>query len=68
MARDGLAFSHLCYVDDLVLFVKADLKNSQTIKDVLDSFCDISGLKANLTKSKIYFSPNVSQQTHNSLC
>ena len=67
MARDGPAFSLLCYSDDLFLFAKADLKNSQSIKDVLDS-CNIFGLKVNLTKSKIYISPNVSQQTHNSFC
>ena len=68
VARDGPAFSLLCYADDLFLFAKDDLKNSQSIKDVLDSFCDIFGLKVNLTKSKIYISPNVSQQTHNSFC
>lgn len=68
VARDGPVFSLLRYADDLVPFAKDDLKNSQSIKDVLDSFCDIFGLKVNLTKSKIYISPNVSQQTHNSLC
>ena len=56
VARDGLAFSLLCFADDLVLFAKADLKSSQSIKDVLDSFCDIFRLKVNLTKSKIYLS------------
>ena len=60
VACGGPAFFHLCYADDLVLFAKADLKNSQSIKDVLESFCELSGLKVNLFKFKIFFSPNVS--------
>ena len=68
VACGGPAFSHLCYADDLVLFAKANLKNSQSIKDVLESFCELSGLKVNLLKSKIFFSPNVSQISRDSIC
>ena len=68
VAYGGPTFSHLCYAYDLVLFVKADLKNSQNIKEVLESFCDLSGLKVNLSKSKILFSPNVSQLSRDSIC
>ena len=68
VACGGPAFSHLCYADDLVLFAKVDLKNRQSIKKVLESFCDLSSLKVNLSKSKILFSPNVSQLSGDSIC
>jgi hypothetical protein len=42
-----------------VLFAKADRKNCQSVKEVLESFCDLSGQKVNLNKSKVFFSPNV---------
>lgn len=58
----------MSYADDLVLFAKADLKNSQSIKDVLESFCFIFGLKVNLSKSKLLVSPNVNPETCESLC
>ena len=68
VAYGGLAFFNLCYADDLVLFAKVDLKNRQSIKEVLESFCDLSSLKVNLSKSKILFSPNVSQLSRDSIC
>ena len=35
------------------------MKNCTNIRETLDSFCDLSGLKVNLRKSKVFFSPNV---------
>ena len=55
----GPAFSHLFFADDLVLFAKADRKNCQSVRDVLDTFCDLSGQKVNLSKPKFLFSANV---------
>ena len=37
--RNGLAFSHLFFADDLVLFAKADHENCAAIREVLDLFC-----------------------------
>ena len=68
VSRSGIAFSHLMFVDDLMLFAKADLKNCASIKDVLDSFCEMSGQKVSLAKSRVYFSPNVSPHTREELC
>lgn len=59
-SRGGIAFSHLFFVDDLVLFAKADHKNCVAIKDVLDTFCTLSGQKISASKSRVFFSPNVS--------
>lgn len=67
-ARGGLAFSHLFFVDDLVLFSKADQKNYQSICDVLEVFCGLSGQKVSNKKSKVYFSLNVHEATRIELC
>ncbi|KAL0012521.1 hypothetical protein SO802_007629 [Lithocarpus litseifolius] len=42
-SQSGMAFSHLFFTDDLVLFAKADHVNCSTIRDVLDDFCGRSG-------------------------
>lgn len=38
-SKSGVAFSHLFFLDDLVLFVKVDYVNCMAIRDVLDAFC-----------------------------
>ena len=67
-SQSGPAFSHLLFADDLILFAKADGVNSAAIKDVLDSFCSISGQTVSEAKSRVYFSPNVDRDTRESLC
>ena len=42
-SRRGLAFSHLFFADDLVLFAKANMENRLVIREVLDEFCSQSG-------------------------
>ena len=39
----GLAFSHLFFADDLVLFAKTNMENCLVIREVLDEFCSQSG-------------------------
>jgi len=58
-SKSGLAFSHLMFADDLVLFAKADQINCSTIKGVLDAFCCKSGQTVSEVKSSVYFSLNV---------
>ena len=59
---------HLFFVDDLVLFGKADGRSFAVIRDVLDEFCSMSGQSMSITKSRVYFSPNVDRDTRESLC
>ena len=42
-SRNGLAFSHLFFVNVLVLFAKVDLKNCYNVKETLDTICKLSG-------------------------
>ena len=58
-SRGGVAFSHLFFTDDLILFAKADVKNCMAIRDVLDTFCMLSGQKFSAEKSWVFFSPNL---------
>ena len=43
LAKEGLNLSHLCFVDDLILFVKATKDQVGVIKGVLDLFCQSLG-------------------------
>ena len=67
-SNNGVAFSHLFFADDLVLFAKADLVNCSTIRDVLDSFCARFGQSISESKSRVFFSLNVDVDTRESLC
>ena len=58
-SQGGPKFSNVFFADDLMLFAKADRKNCTAIRDVLDSFCEMSGQKISTEKSQVYFSPNV---------
>ena len=67
-SQSGPSFSHLFFMDDLVLFGKADGRECAVIRDVLDEFCSMSGQSVSITKSIVYFSPNVDRDTRESLC
>ena len=67
-SQSGLAFSHLMFVDDIMLFAKADRVNCSTIRDVLDYFCGLFGQTVSESKSRVYASPNVDRDTRESLC
>ena len=60
-SRGGVAFSHLFFVDDLVLFAKAYIKNCRAIRDVLDTFYYLSRQTMSAEKSWVFFSPNLAQ-------
>ncbi|KAB2625745.1 hypothetical protein D8674_017405 [Pyrus ussuriensis x Pyrus communis] len=45
--------SHLFFADDTLLFLRADMKNCQNLRHLLDKFCVASGQKVNLEKSSM---------------
>ena len=67
-SRNGPSFSHIFFVVDLLLFAKANSKNSKAIMDVLDHFYNLAGQKVNKSKSCILFSPNVARRRRRRLC
>ena len=67
-SRSGSAFSHLMFADDVVLFAKANLKNCHAIKEVLETFYRKFGQSVGEAKTRVFFSPNVDQDTKESLC
>ena len=56
------------FADDLVLFAKVDRKNCVVVREVLDSFCGLSGQKVSQEKSQVFFSPNVLANGRIDLC
>ena len=58
-SRGGVVFSHIFFANDLVLFAKVDVKNCRAIRDVLDTFCDLSRQEVSVEKSRVFFSPNL---------
>ncbi|KAG6420962.1 hypothetical protein SASPL_117508 [Salvia splendens] len=59
LARHGSPVSHLFFVDDLVLFCKADMKNARTLKSILDKFNHHSRHKVSASKTQLFFSLNI---------
>lgn len=59
VSRGGPALSHICFVDDLVLFGEASKSQVLCILDCMGEFSHASGEVIAKEKSKIYFSHNV---------
>lgn len=54
----GFRISHLMFVDDCLVFAKANHKVASTIRDILDKYSRVSGQKVNFHELVIFFSPN----------
>lgn len=55
-------FSHIFFADDFILFGVNNQLTIQTINNILKLFSNLSGLKINLSKSKLIFSHNSTNQ------
>ncbi|GKA70985.1 RNA-directed DNA polymerase, eukaryota, reverse transcriptase zinc-binding domain protein [Tanacetum coccineum] len=56
-----LQLSPLCFADDLLVLCYGDLKSVQVVKQAMDIFSSISGLKPNIGKITVFFG-NVKEQ------
>ncbi|OMP05267.1 reverse transcriptase [Corchorus capsularis] len=65
ISRSGPPITHLFFADDLILCAKATLRNCILIREVLNTFCDVSGQLVNIDKSKILFSKNTNHVLRN---
>ncbi|GKA98535.1 RNA-directed DNA polymerase, eukaryota, reverse transcriptase zinc-binding domain protein [Tanacetum coccineum] len=52
---DRLKFTHLSFVDDLMVFSRADVHSVMILSNALSEFNSVSGLVPNLEKSSIFF-------------
>ena len=68
VSQRGPSVSYLMFVDDLVLFAKADNVNCYAIRDVLDEFCKMSGQTVSEAKSRVFFSFNVDLDDREAIC
>lgn len=62
-SRGRPRFSHTFFVNDLLLYAKADHGNSEAIVEVLDELCALTGQKISKEKIKIFFYPNTTIET-----
>uniref|UniRef100_A0A803P5W4 Reverse transcriptase domain-containing protein n=1 Tax=Cannabis sativa TaxID=3483 RepID=A0A803P5W4_CANSA len=51
----SLKIINLCFVDELIIFRKANRASVAYIKGIFDIFYNCTGLKANISKSQVYF-------------
>ena len=68
VSRKGPSISHLFFADDLLLCAETSSNCCLTITRILEDFCLQSGQKVNLSKSKVFFSPNVNPILRHHLC
>ena len=66
--EDNIGISELFFADDLILFAKVDENSCEAILEVFDEFCEESGQKVSVEKSRIYFSPNVRAELKREVC
>lgn len=59
VSRDSTNLTHLFFADDLILFGQANLSTCKDIMEALTEFCKLSGQTMNLSKSKMFVSPNI---------
>nr|KYP63778.1 Putative ribonuclease H protein At1g65750 family [Cajanus cajan] len=59
LSKGGPPLSYLAFADDLILFSEASMDQVEIIQQCLDIFCESSGQKVSLEKTRIFFSKNV---------
>lgn len=62
LSRRGSGVSHLFFVDDLVVFCRANENGMGCLKHVLDQICPFFGHKVNRQKTQLFFFHNVSKE------
>ena len=68
IARNCPPISHLMFVDDVVVFSRANQDDLQAIQSCLSQFQTWSGLSINMRKLAITFSKNVPSSSKTNLC
>ena len=67
LQRGKMPISHLFFANDILLFMKLNKKTLEQLKEVLESFCKMSGQKINDSKSIMTVSPNCNSEEREDL-
>lgn len=63
----SMKITHLCFVDDLMIFCKGNLGSVKVIKTILEEFGTVLGLQLNAPKSRVYLGSD-SEHIHHFIC
>ncbi|XP_019172460.1 PREDICTED: uncharacterized protein LOC109167844 [Ipomoea nil] len=61
LVPNGPILTHLCFVDDMILFMEATHDQVEVVKDCLECFCKASGQRVSLGMSQVFFSKSTDQ-------
>lgn len=61
-SRNGPQISNLAFADDLILFGEASVAQAEIMMKCLNQFCEASGSKVSIAKSRIFFSKNTNYE------
>ncbi|KAL6544208.1 hypothetical protein OROGR_010705 [Orobanche gracilis] len=67
ITKDGIGISHLFFADDVLLFCQARKEQIQLVSKTLQDFCEVSGMKVNLAKSRMFCSKNTAESVQQEL-
>lgn len=63
LSRGSKPISLFFFAGDLLLFGEASGNQAELIRSILDKFCVTSSQKVNITKSRVWYSPNTAKRT-----
>ncbi|WOL00196.1 hypothetical protein Cni_G08909 [Canna indica] len=59
---EGNSISHTLFADDIVFFIKGNMKSCKNLMQVLKLYCNITGQKVNIQKSEVFFPKHIKRQ------